>query len=70
MIEKIKHWLIERILPVWARAELIAENERLRKEIEDLRIELRLKDEYIDGLAAGIRAQRRIIINTVPEVKR
>lgn len=69
-MRKIKNWLIERILPVWARAELMAENERLRREIEELRIKLRLKDEYIDGLAAGIRAQRRIIINAVPEVKR
>lgn len=69
-MKKIKHWLIERILPVWARAELMAENEQLRKEIEDLRVKLRMKDEYIDGLATGIRAQRRIIINTVPEVKR
>lgn len=69
-MRKIKKWLIERILPVWARAELIAENERLRKEIESLRTELRLKDEYIDGLTAGIRAQRRIIINTASEVKK
>lgn len=64
MIRKLKKWLIERILPVWARAELMEENERLRKEIERLRIDLRLKDEYIEGLTDGIRAQRRIIINT------
>lgn len=64
MIRKLKKWLFERILPVWARAELMEENERLRKEIERLRIDLRLKDEYIEGLTDGIRAQRRIIINT------
>lgn len=68
-MKKIKHWLIERILPVWARAELVAENERLRKEVEGLNIRLRLKDEYISGLEAGIRAQRRIVINT-GEVKK
>ena len=66
----IKKWLIERVLPVWARAELMAENEQLRKEVERLNIELRMKDEYIDGLSAGIRAQRRIIINTTSEVKK
>lgn len=70
MIKKIKKWMIERILPVWARAELIAKIEQQRKEIESLRIELRLKDEYIDGLTAGIRAQRRIVINTTSEVKK
>ena len=64
MIRKLKKWLFERILPVWARAELMEENERLRKEVECLRIDLRLKDEYIEGLTDGIRAQRRIIINT------
>lgn len=63
-MKRFKRWLIERVLPVWARAELMAENERLRQEIESLRVELRLKDEYISGLSAGIRAQRRIIINT------
>lgn len=68
-MKKIKTWLIERILPVWARAELMAENEQLRKEIEKLRAELDLKNEYIDGLITGIRAQRRITINTT-EVKK
>lgn len=64
MIRKLKKWLFERILPVWARAELEKENARLQAEVADLRTQLRLKDEYIDGLTDGIRAQRRIIINT------
>lgn len=70
MIKKFKHWLIERILPVWARAELMAENERLRETVEELNVKLRLRDEYISGLTTGIRAQRRIIINTTSEVKK
>ena len=68
-MKKIKTWLIERILPVWARAELMAENEQLRKEIEKLRAELDMKNEYIDGLITGIRAQRRITINTTEAKK-
>lgn len=68
-MKKIKYWLFERILPVWARAELEKENARLQAEVADLRTQLRLKDEYIDGLTDGIRAQRRIIINT-SEVKK
>ena len=68
-MKKIKKWLFERILPVWARSELMAENERLRKRIDSLELELRLKDEYIDGLLVGVRAQRRVIINT-SEVKK
>ena len=68
-MRKIKHWLIKRILPVWARAELLAEIERLQQKVEELKLKLRLKDEYIDGLTDGIRAQRRIIINA-GEVKK
>lgn len=68
-MKKIKKRLIERILPVWARSELMAENERLQQKVDELKLELRLKDEYIDGLLVGVRAQRRIIINA-PEVKK
>ena len=63
-MKKIKHWLIERILPIWARAELEKENARLQAQVADLRTQLRQKDAYIEGLSDGIRSQRRIIINT------
>lgn len=65
MIKKFKRWLIDRILPVWARAELLADIERLKKQNEELRHELALRNEYISGLESGIRAQRRIVINAV-----
>ncbi len=66
---KIKRWLIERILPVWAREELMAENEKLHEENRRLKMENAKLDAYIGGLEAGIRAQKRITINT-GEVKR
>ena len=69
-MKKIKNWLIRRVLPIWAREQLMNENERLCREIETLKIRLQLKDEYIEGLGDGIRAQRRIVINTTPEVKK
>lgn len=68
-MKKVKHWLIERILPVWARAELLAEVERANKKNEALQHELALRDEYISGLENGMRAHRRIVINT-GEVKK
>ena len=68
-MKKLKDWLIKRILPIWARNELISENAKLRRQVEELQIEIRMKNEYIDGLTDGLRAQRRIIINA-GEVKK
>lgn len=64
-MKKIKRWLIERILPVWARESLLVEIEDLKRQNTELRHQLALRSEYISGLEAGIRAQRRIVINTV-----
>lgn len=64
MIKRIKNWLVNRFLPMWAKETVLADNKRLVSEIEDLRQELNKKTAYIAGLESGIRAQRRIIINT------
>lgn len=69
MIKKFIQWLIERILPVWARKELLDEIQRLIKENEALRHKIALQDEYISGLESGMRAQRRIVIYTGGEKK-
>lgn len=69
MIRKFKKWMIERILPVWARAELFAEINRLNDENETLRRKIERQGEYINGLESGMRAQRRIVIYTGGEKK-
>lgn len=67
-MKKIKDWLIDRFLPVWAKQELLAENAKLKAENARLRAKVREQEAYIDGLEAGIKAQRRIVINNNREV--
>ena len=62
-MNKLKNWLVNRFLPVAAREILVTENERLREELRREREEVRRLKAYISGLEAGIRAQRRIVIN-------
>ena len=64
MIKKMKRWLIERILPVWARESMQSEIDSLNKKAEELKQEILRKDAYIAGLEQGIRSVRRIVINT------
>lgn len=63
MIKRLKRWLIERILPVWAREELMTEIERLKESNRQLAAERDRLNAYIAGVESGIRAQRRIVIN-------
>ena len=68
-MKKIKRWLIERILPVWAREQLLSEIRRLEEANSALRKQIVALEAYTEGLEAGIKSQRRIIINT-GEVKK
>ena len=63
-MKKIKRWLIERILPVWAREQLLSEIRRLEEANSALRKQIVALESYTEGLEAGIKSQRRIIINT------
>lgn len=63
-MRKLKYWLFNELLPVWAKQELLAENRRLRDKVIGLQARIREQDSYIEGLEAGIRLQRKIIINT------
>lgn len=68
-MKRIKRWFLDRFLPMWAKETVFAENKALRRENERLQKKLEEKDAYISGLLAGIKCQRRIIINT-QEVKK
>lgn len=62
-MNRIKRWLFERFLPAWAKDSVYKENAALRKQIARLEQEIAQLNAYIDGLEAGMRTQRRIVIN-------
>ena len=69
MIKRFKNWLMLTFLPEWAKARVYEQNGALKQENAELRAKIRELSAYIDGLEAGIRAQRRIIINNKVEDK-
>ena len=62
-MKKIKRWIQERFLPMWAKESVLADNRQLQRRVRELEQELQIKDAYIAGLESGMRAQRRIIIH-------
>lgn len=69
MIRKIKNWFYDRFLPLWAKETLLADIRKLREENEKILLKLAERDAYIEGLRAGMKSQRRIIINTTEDKK-
>lgn len=63
MIRRFRKWLLERFLPTWAKESVVRENEALRHQLMERNQEIERLNAYIEGLEAGIRAQRRIVIN-------
>lgn len=61
-MKRWKRWAIDKILPVWAREELLRQIRALEEENERLRHVVALKDEYIDGLKWGVKQQRKVVI--------
>ena len=57
----MKRWVMERLLPVWAKETLLAENRQLRREIRHLQQKLEQQACYIRGLHKGL---GRITIHT------
>lgn len=70
MIKRIKQWFYNHFLPMWAKETLLADYRHVCEENERLLLKLAEKDAYIDGLQVGMKAFRRIVINTTGEVKK
>ncbi len=70
MIKRIKQWFYNHFLPMWAKETLLADYRHVCEENERLLQKLAEKDAYIDGLQVGMKALRRIVINTTGEVKK
>lgn len=54
-MNRLKKWLVEQYLPAYAREVLMEENERLRKELDATRSELREMQHYAAGLEYAVR---------------
>lgn len=69
-MRKFKNWLVREFLPAYAKQLLLDEVDKLRAEIMELKKTIAEQNAYIDGLEAGIRAQRKIVINATREVSK
>ena len=63
-MNRLNKWL-NRWLPDWAAEQLEAENRRLEARVKELKAENARLNAYLDGLEVGLRAQRRVIVQTV-----
>ena len=61
-MKRLKNWLLCRVLPIWAREELLARIRRLEQENARLREEVNRQRAYIAGLETGMRSQRKVVI--------
>ena len=61
---KIKMWIIEKYLPSYAKESMTEELRSLNLEVDDLRRENERLRAYIAGLERGVRALKKIVINT------
>ena len=68
-MKRIKNWFYNRFLPMWAKESIFREYKNTQLENEELRKKVAELEAYINGLHAGMRNQRRIVINT-GEVKK
>ncbi len=60
----MKKWLVDRFLPMWAKETVLSDNRRLKRQLRLLEQEKAEMKMYIQGLEAGIRAGKRITIQS------
>lgn len=68
-MKKIKNWFFNRFLPMWAKESVLKDLRKTQDENEVLRQKIAELEAYIQGIHAGMKNQRRIVINT-GEVKK
>lgn len=61
-MRRFRIWLLDRFLPAWAKDSICRENQALRDKLAEHEQKIRELNAYIDGLEAGLRSMRRIVI--------
>lgn len=70
MFKRIKQWFYNQFLPMWAKETLLMDYRKLERAYNEQAQEMERLKAYLAGVEAGIRKQRRIVINTTGEVKK
>lgn len=60
----MKKWLIDSFLPMWAKETVLSDNRRLKRELRTVQQENENLRAYIRGVETGIRAGKRITVQT------
>ena len=60
----MKKWLIDRFLPMWAKETVLSDNRSLKRQVRLLQQENERMKAYIQGLETGIRAVKKITLQT------
>ena len=60
----MKKWLTDRFLPMWAKETVLSDNRQLKRQVRLLQQENERMKAYIQGLEMGIRAGKKITIQT------
>lgn len=62
-MSRFKRWLVDNYLPTWAKQTVLEDNDRLKKKISQMELEMADLKGYCEGLETAIRAIRRITIH-------